>query len=175
MRSRISLRAAGTQQASAAELSFHVDQVVTSCMRTGDELHLARTGCGGVGLSVIRDGALVVAAGAVTAVPLGRTVCARITVVAGASGESPLDERDWPFSRQRRPVTVSVNGSSSILHGGRRMIDDYQIVVVSGFAPGIPGTDECAAINDRRQCPDAAAQYSAMLMADRRALSITGW
>ena len=43
-------------------------------LRPGDALHISRTRCAGVGLSVLRESQLVAAAGAVSAVPLGAEV-----------------------------------------------------------------------------------------------------
>ena len=63
MRSMISLIAAD-RRAMMASASFHVDKALTSCMRAGDVVHVTRTESAGIGLSVLRQGTLVVAAGA---------------------------------------------------------------------------------------------------------------
>jgi hypothetical protein len=175
MRSRITLTASGRRQATVAEVSFHVDQALTSSMRMGDEIHLARTACGGLGLSVIRGGELVVAAGAVTAVPLGRRVRARIPMDLIARAKAVFRELDPDFEFSEQPLEVSVSGSPSILNRGRRTVEEYQIFVVHGFLRGIPGTDECGAIFHQGQCPDVAAHASAMLMDGPDALSISQW
>ena len=175
MRSRITLRASGRRQATVAEVSFHVDKALTSSMRMGDEMHLVRTPCGGLGLSIIRGGELVVAAGAVTAVPLGQRVRARIPMELLASAEAVFRKLDPDFEFPERPLEVSVSSSRSILHGGRRTIQDYQVFVAHGFLDGIPGTDECGAIYRQGHCPDVAAHASAMLMDGPDALSISRW
>jgi hypothetical protein len=175
MRSRITLLAPEPRQASAAEASFHVDQALTSCMKPGDEIHLTRTGCAGLGLSVMRGGELIVAAGAVTRVPLGQKVSARIPIELIADAEAVFRKRDQAFKLPHLPIEVSVVDSRTILYGGRRTLDDYEVFVVHGFRRGLPGTDECAAIYDHRYCPDTAAHASAMLMADPASFAISRW
>jgi hypothetical protein len=175
VRSRITLAAAARPLATVAEVSFHVDRALTSSMRQGDEVHLARTGCGGLGLSVIRGGELVVAVGAVTAVPLGRGVQARTPMDLVARAEAVFRDLDPEFAFEERPIELSVRGACSILYRGRRTVEDYLFFVVHGFLDGIPGTNECAAISHEGRCPNVAAQASAMLMDDPDVLSISRW
>ena len=77
MRSRVTLTASSRQHAQIAAASFHLDEALFLNSRPGDLIHVTRTSCGGVGFSILRDGELVVAVGAVTSVPLGRSVRAR--------------------------------------------------------------------------------------------------
>lgn len=172
MRSRITLCASEGRQGTAAETWFHVDRALTSCMRAGDELHLARTASAGLGLSVIRGGELIVAAGAVTSVPLGQLVRARIPNDLIADAEEVFRKRDPAFRFPVLPIEVSVD-SRMILYGGYGTIGDYRVFVVHGYLGGVPGTDECAAIYHHGKCPDTAAHASAMLMAGPGADS--GW
>jgi len=174
MRSRITLTAASRQQATVSEASFHVDTALVSSMRPGDELHLARTNCGGLGLSVLRGGELVVAVGAVTAVPLGPKVRATIPGDLIEDATAVFQRRDPGFRFRECPVEVSVSSSRSILYGPRRNIEDYRVFLVHGFLAGVPGTNECGAIYHTGACPDAAAAASAMLM-DGHALSMCTW
>ena len=53
--SRLTLKAGSKDRATVASFSFCVDQALTRSWRAGDVLHIARTGCGGLGLSVVRD------------------------------------------------------------------------------------------------------------------------
>jgi hypothetical protein len=175
MRSRITIKASARNDASVGEASFHIDKALTSCMWTGDEIHLTRTTCGGVGLSIIRRGELVAAAGAVTAVPLGSTVRATIPLDLIARAETVFCELDPVFEFSELPLAITVNGSASILFRGGRPLESYHLSVVHGFLQGIPGTSECAAIYDARTCPDVAAHASAMLMDGPNVLTMTRW
>jgi hypothetical protein len=71
MRSRLTLTAASSQDATVSAISLHVDRDLISLLQPGDDLHMARTSCAGLGLSMLRRGRLLAALGAVTAVPLG--------------------------------------------------------------------------------------------------------
>lgn len=77
--SRIVLRAEGNAHASIASFSFCVDRELTNVLRPGDALFMSRTGCGGIGLSIVRGGTLVAAVGALSAVPHGQHVTVRIS------------------------------------------------------------------------------------------------
>ena len=92
LRSRISLVAEGKGQATVAEASMHVDKSLISCCRPGDSIHLVRTECGGLGISIIRHGELVVAVGAITAVPLGPDARSSTPVDLGGGGAGRFSE-----------------------------------------------------------------------------------
>jgi hypothetical protein len=175
MRSRITLRAPDRHLASVAEVSFHVDRALMACSRPGDELHLTRTSSGGLGLSIIRGGALVVSTGAITAVPSGRAVEARDPRDLVARAEAVFRERDPAFRLRDWPVEVSVDGARSILSRGSPTLGEYRVFIVHGYEDGVPGTDACGAIYRKGQCPDAAAEASALLMAASDALSMRRW
>jgi hypothetical protein len=69
--SRIVLTALDRTDATASAAWFHLDRGLVDVLRPGDDVNLTRTPRGGLGLSVIRDGELLVALGAATAVPVG--------------------------------------------------------------------------------------------------------
>lgn len=71
MRRRLTLTAASPKDATVSAISFHVDRDLISLLEPGDDLHMSRTKCAGLGLSILRRGKLLAAVGAVTAVPLG--------------------------------------------------------------------------------------------------------
>ena len=175
LRSCLTLTAAVRRHATVAAASFHVDKALTSSFRTGDVVHLARTECGGLGLSVIRGGDLVVAVGAITAVPLGRWVVARIPMDLVAAAEAIFRQRDPGFDFPERPLEISVDRSLVVIYRGRRTIGPFEVFVEHGFLHGIPGTDVCAAIYRKGSCPDEAANASAMLLEGQDALSISQW
>lgn len=168
MRTRLRLRASGRKGATVASASFYVDRSLMGALRSGDLLHVAGTACGGVGLSAIREGELVVAAGAVTKVPLGTGVKARVPGDLIAEAEAVVRRRDPGFMFRELPIEVSVGARTSILLGGPASIADYRVWVQHGFYPGLPGTDECLGICRVGHCPDTAANASAVLLgADR--------
>ena len=175
MRSCITLTAPARRQATVAQASFHLDRAVTSSFRPGDVIHLARTGCGGLGLSAIRGGELVVAVGAVTAVPLGCEIEARIPRDLLVAAETIFRQRAPDFEFAELPIEFSVNGFHSVLYGGRPELGDFAVFVAHGFLQGVPGTAECAAISRRGLCPDDAANASALLLDCHDALSISRW
>jgi hypothetical protein len=129
LRSRITLTAPTPDRALVTEFSLHVDKALTSCMRAGDEMHLSRTGSGDLGLSVLRQGELVVAVGAITAVPLGREVLARIPTDLVSSVETVFRRVDSDFALPEQPIEVSVSGVRAILGRGRRNIEDYSALL----------------------------------------------
>ncbi len=165
MRSRFTLIPTGIRAADPhAGISCCIDRALTERMRPGDTIYFARTMCGGVGLSVVRDDQLVVAAGAVTAVPLGRDVMARIPGDLIQRAGAILRERDPEFGFHELPLEMAADGATSILANGQRTLGRYIAVVVHGFLPGLPGTDECAAIWREGACAEVAANASAMLL-----------
>ena len=71
---RLVLIASATNGASARNCSFQIGNAVPLAAQPGDRLYVLRTGCGGIALSLLWDERLILAIGAVTAVPLGREV-----------------------------------------------------------------------------------------------------
>jgi hypothetical protein len=61
LRSRLTLTAATRDYAEVESASFHVDRALTMALRPHDMLHMARTACGGLALSIVRDDRLVAA------------------------------------------------------------------------------------------------------------------
>ena len=175
LRSRITLTAPTPDRASVTQFSLHVDKALTSCMRAGDEMHLSRTGSGGLGLSVLRHGELVVAVGVVTAVPLGREVQARVPADLMARVEAVFRGEDLDFELSELPIEITVSGVRSILSGGRRDVGEYSLFVVHGFLPGIPGIEACVSIRHVSSCPDVAAEASAMLLDGQKDLPVFSW
>ena len=178
-RSRITLEASSRARATARAVSFHVDRYSTSALKPGDLLYIARTSCGGVGLSVIRDNELFYAAGVVTAVPL-TNVEARVLFDLTDLAQAPLQERDGEFELPEVPLEVSTGSRRHVLLQGRRTLGRYEISVMHGFYSvmhgfykGTPGKDECASIS-HDDAPDTAAAASAQLL-DLDGVEITQW
>ena len=162
--SRLTLRADSKDHATIAVFSFCVDRALTSSFHPGDVLHVARTSCGGLGLSVIRQGRLLAAVGAVTAVPHGESVSVRIPADVIQEAERVFSQLDSKFEFPELPLEVHVASERRVLFRGRPRIAGYEVFVEHGFYPGTPGTDECAALSLVGGCPAPAAISSAQLL-----------
>src|SRR5262245_13917739 len=162
--SRITLTAGNTWTATARSFAFSVDRSLIVMRLQDDVLNISRTACAGLGLSVLRDGRLVAAAGAVSAVPLGPDVSVRHTFDLVQRAEAVFRVRDPEYEMWDHPVELRVGNVTRILHLGRPTIGDYEILVRHGFIAGMPGTAESVSIELRRVCPDTAAHTSAQLM-----------
>jgi hypothetical protein len=173
--SRLILRAGQREGATVAAFSFCVDQALTRSWRPGDMLHVARTGCGGLGLSVVRRGRLVAAIGAVTAVPHGGSVSVRIPWEVIRDAEQVFSRLDPSFEFPEVPIEVHVGSERRVLYRGRPRLASYEVFVEHGFYPGTPGTSECAAISLIGSCPDTAAICSAQLLEYADLSDIVRW
>ena len=162
--SRITLTASARHDAVVASASFSVDRELIRALRAGDLLHIARTGCGGIGLSIVRGGLLVAAAGAIASVPLGSDVSVRLPMDLIEQAESIFRTRDPQYHLGDYPLQLSIEGETRIVHAGRPRIGPYDVLVRHGFRLGLPGTDACASIERRGVCPDTAAHTTAQLL-----------
>lgn len=160
MRSRLTLAAPKNTRATVAEAFFHVDRALTRRMLPGDEVYLRYTGCGGLGLSVVRRGELVVAVGNIAAVPLGGAVSAKAPLDLFQEARAVFERRDPHFDFPSEPIEITVGDETAILFGGVRDIGPYEIFVSHGWMPGLPGTDCCAAIWRKQLCSATAARAS---------------
>ena len=162
--SRLTLTAGNKWTATARSFAFSVDRALIVMLRQDDVLNISRTACAGLGLSVLREGRLVAAAGAVSAVPLGPDVSVRHTFDLVQRAEAIFRVRDPEYEMKDHPVELRVGNVTRILHVGRPTIGDYEVLVRHGFIAGMPGTNESVSIELRRVCPDTAAHTSAQLM-----------
>ena len=175
LRSRLTLTATTRNDAGVASVSFHVDRALTMALCPHDMLCMARTGCGGLALSIIRNGQLVAAAGAVSAVPLSEDVRARTPIDILREAEAVFRKHDPDFEFGHLPVEIRIGEQTRLMHGGRRRIAPYEVWVEHGFYRGIPGTNECVAISLIGTCPEVVAISSAQLLDSPDALEIVGW
>ncbi len=175
MRSQITISAPAQERAGVREASFHVDKALTSLMKQGDQVHLSRTAGGCLGLSVLRAGELVVAVGAIAAVPLGETIQASYPADLIAGAAEVFRQRDPTFHFPEVPIEVTISGVSSILNLGERKVGAYSVHIAHGFKFGFPGVSESGAIFHEAMCPKTPALASAMLMACSDALSVSLW
>jgi hypothetical protein len=161
---RITLIASDAQNAAVKSVSFSVERGLVRVMHPGDILHMSRTGCGGMALSILRSDRLIAAAGAITAVPLGVDVTARHPWDLVRQAEAIFRTRDPRYQRRDSPVELSVEGVTRIVYAGRRRMGPYDIHIRHGFLDGTPGTNECLSIERCGVCPDTAAHTSAQLL-----------
>jgi len=157
---------ASDSRALASFVSFSVDRPLLRALREGDLLNLTRTGCGGLGLSILRDNYLVAAAGAITRVPLGADVSARSPHDLTQQAEAIFQTRDPKYRLHDYPVELTIQGETRILHIGRPQIGPYEVFMRHGFLRGLPGTNECVSIERRGVCPDTCAHTTAQLLTE---------
>ncbi len=146
MRSRVTLTASSRKNATAAAISLHVDCGLTAQLQPGDDIHISRTACACLGLSIVRGGRLLAAIGAVSAVDLGEDfqVLSPYQLVQEAARIFQEEDREFRFSEA--PVEFIHQTQRRILFRGECRIGQYEIQLRHGFISGIPGVDESAAI-----------------------------
>jgi hypothetical protein len=159
-RTRITLTAPDSVSATAREVSFAVDRGFATMMKPQDMVHVVRNGGGGLGISVLRQGLLVGAAGAVTSVPLGSAITVRRPIDLERQAEAIFRTRDHEYRMSECPVEVTTETATHLLHRARRTIGRYEVFVEHGFVE----TLECVALTLMGVCPDCAATLTALLL-----------
>jgi hypothetical protein len=160
------------RKAKAQSFSFSVDRPLITTLRYGDALHISRTLCGGLGLSILRDGLLIAAAGAVSHVPLGSDVSVGTPSDLVREAERLFQTRDAEYHVRQSPVEVRIGNVSRIIDAGRPRIGPYEILVRHGSISGLPGTDECVSMERIGVCPDTAAHHSAELISRQEGVAL---
>lgn len=164
-RSEIRLVATDKKYASCKTASYFVDRVLLRVLRPGDVFHIARTCCGGVGVSAIREGKLVFAVGAVGAVPLGSEISVKIPNELLEKAEAILRQRDPEFELDHHPIEICIGDRPKILYCGHLQMGGYHVWVEHGFLLGMPGTEESVSITLDEACDWVAGSASAQLLA----------
>jgi hypothetical protein len=174
MRSRLTLTAASSQDATVSAISFHVDRDLISLLQPGDDLHMARTSCAALGLSMLRRGRLLAAVGAVTGVPLGDDFQAQFPFRLVEKASAVFAKADPEFEFREIPIEFVEKKHRRILFHGPCRLGQYGVFMWHGFLPGMPGTNESAAICEAsRQVPAFASLSAQLLEADPA--GITRW
>ena len=163
-RSRLTLIASARKNSSVSSASFYVAKDLISRFKPGDMLHMTRTSCARLGLSLLREGRLVFAVGAVSKVPLGDDVQAAAPRACVREAESVFRKVDPKFQFRELPLQISTGGHLRILFRGPHGLGQYAIWVEHGYLPGLPGEDECAAIALEGACGATTASATAQLL-----------
>jgi hypothetical protein len=174
MRSRLTLTAAGPEDATDSAISFHVDRDLIALLQPGDDLHITRTRCAGLGLSIIRRRRLLAAVGAITAVPLGDDFQAQFPFRLVEKASAVFAEADPKFEFREMPIEFVEKKQRRILFHGSCQLGQYAVFMWHGFLPGMPGTNESAAICEASRQVPAFASLSAQLLESDPA-EITRW
>lgn len=163
--SEIRLVATDKKYASLKMVSYFLDPALIRVLRPGDIFNITRTGCGGIGVSTIRQGKLIFAVGEVTAVPLGSDISVEIPYELLSKAEAILRQRDPSFEFLYHPVEVCISESRKIWYRGLAQMGGYHVWVEHGFMQGMPGTPESVSITLDEACDWMAGRESAQLLA----------
>lgn len=172
IRSLLTLTAASPKDATVSAIAFHVDRDLISLLQPGDDLHMTRTKCAGLGLSILRRSKLLAAVGAVTAVPLGDDFQAHIPFRLIEKASAVFTQSDPEFEFREMPIEFVQKKQHRILFDGSCQLGQYSVFMWHGFLTGMPGTNESAAICEAsRQVPAFASLSAQLLEADPAGLT----
>ena len=163
---RLVLVASEESNASVRNASFRIGNAVPLAAAPGDRLYVVRTGSGGIGLSLLRDKQLVLAIGAVTAVPLGNNM----QVMKNRKGNYPfVDLKDTWLEFQVRNEQLKLRDRSVT------DIGNYQIYVEACWENGIPGVDECVSVSVANNPSVNLASLRSAILLRSSDLKLTRW
>ncbi len=170
----IAIVASGRDRATAWKASFAAGDVVKRFTRDGDTLYLGRDGTGAIGISLLRHGSLVLAFGALGAVPTGS--------IGGRCGPeiTSFDAETWEkFQEQARAdrwVTFTAPGEQCDLHQGESArLAGYDIFLDRCWSLGMPGTSSNAAIALAGVAGLRDATLRSAVLIGYSAVVLTGW
>jgi hypothetical protein len=144
-------------------LHFHVDRRMTTKLCAGDLVHVRTTYSGGLAISILRDGDLLAAAGAVCKVPLGPHVIARYPGELFDEAIAVIRRRHPDFKWHETPVEVAARGESRLLLRARTKLGGYDVFMLHGQLTRFPSKDECLAISRFGSGLEVAANATAFL------------
>ena len=164
LRSELRFVSQDKRYAQKSSASYYVDRVLMNAMRPGDIFHMTRSSSGGLGVSALREGELIFAAGEISILPLGSTIQVRIPLDLIQAAERMFRQHDAKFEFPELPIEIRDISMCSILFRGSLSRNGYRIWVRHGFYPGTPGTAECVAISLDGACDHTAVCASAQLL-----------
>jgi hypothetical protein len=174
--SRLTLRASSQKNATFFDVSFYVDRELTTLLQPGDLLHLSHSCMWGTGLSLLREGQLVFAVGAILGMPLGKNIRVKLP-------DDALDQverfHSVPFSILGKqplliPIEIRVGKEMRSILAGKAELGEYEIWVEGGRDYSYPSGDTFAAISEKELCNSLPAVASAMLL-KKLGLEHTEW
>jgi hypothetical protein len=168
---RLTLVARGGRQATTSEVSFLVAKGLIMTLQHGDSLHMARTQCGGIGLSAIRDGRLVFGVGAIRAVPLGEDISVESPNMRQAI-ERVCQKAHSDPEAFKQAIEITFGAQTFAAYEGRSQLGEYQVSIMHGYQIGFPGNDECVSITRTDGCSLDDAEISARLLDHRDAVRL---
>ena len=113
---------ANDQRASMRTAAFHVESTILQRLEAGDVLHLVRGAGGDLGLSVLRDDRLVVAAGAIAAVPVGSDLSVTIPWDLARQAEEVYRRYDPEFLPPDMPDGALMPRPIEVRYGNERAL-----------------------------------------------------
>lgn len=147
--------------------SFAIGDAIFLSAKPGDELHVIRTGSGGLGLSLLREDRLVLAIGCVTSVPLGTN----INVIKG-----PRSRKAFPDPLCDTRLEFQVENESLVLRDRTlTQLGDCEIYVERSWQVGIPGVDECVSICRGDDPAVKIASVRSAILLGNSPLKMTHW
>jgi hypothetical protein len=164
---RLILVASEKSNASVRNTSFRIGNAVPLAAAPGDRLYVVRTGSGGIGLSLLRNKQLVLAIGAVTAVPLGNN----IQVIKSPKGS-------YRFVDHLKDTWLEFQVGNEQLKLRDRTVTDignYQIYVEACWEDGIPGVDECVSVSVANNPSVNLASLRSAILLRSSDLKLTRW
>lgn len=182
LRHALTLQAAHTRRASIRAATLHVEATLLPSLRPGDHLHLVRTSCADLALSVLRDGRLVCAIGDLASVPLGADVEARVPTELRERIAALFLELDPDFpdvqglgSAVPLPLAIRHGGAEVLVQRVRRSLGPYDVEVLRPSNDGLPGHAAVGTIVRRGACSALGVRLTAMLLAQDDALEMSPW
>lgn len=167
----VELKATGKRGAAAAGISFIIDRRLMTILRPRDVIHLAALPA--LGISILREGLLVAAAGAVSTLirlPLGREVTIRFPEPAGVPVHVAPGQRYRPEDFPIRPIELSVEGVTRAMWQGRPTMGRYDVFIARQVRDGEPRLS----MERSKVCAETSAHTSAQLM-DRDGCRVIEW
>jgi hypothetical protein len=157
---RVTLTASEGDDRDAQSISFVIERGLLTMLRSGDVVHIAAAPA--LGLSVVRHGFLIAAAGDATTLscmPLGSDVVIRFPDPARVPHRVAPGARYRPEDFPTRPVEISIAGEQTAMWQGRPTIGAYDVFVTRRLHGEPRISFEMATV-----CPQTSAHTSAQLM-----------
>lgn len=182
LRHGLRLEASGRRKASVRTAVLHLEATLLPSLRAGDELHLAGNSGGDVGVSVLRGGRLICAVGAITFVPLGDDLAARVPYELGDRIARVFldidpelgDVREWGGGLPM-PLALRHDGADALVVRANRSVGPYDVTLLRPPAIAFARGAAIGAMVRRGACSALGARLRCALLAQDDALEISAW